>query len=123
MVTEPHLETHPVSTMVSDSSSSTTIPSTFSIPIAKKITKSNYRLWRAQIMSLIWAAQMEDLLIGDDVMPAKTIRVKTGDTTTDKPNPEYTHWLTYDQALLGYILSSLTREVVMGVTHHLGRSL
>jgi hypothetical protein len=39
----------------------------------------------------------------------KTVPVK-------KANPEYIRWVTRDQALLGYLLSSLTRETLMGVT-------
>jgi hypothetical protein len=34
----------------------------------------------------------------------------------EKPNPEYLNWVTHDQALLGYIFSSLSREVLQGVT-------
>jgi hypothetical protein len=51
-------------------------------------------------------------------MPAKMITVKTSDTITEKPNPKYIKWVTCDQALLGYILSSLSQEVLMGVTTH-----
>jgi hypothetical protein len=66
--------------MVSDSSSTTTIPSSFSIPIAEKLPKSNYRLWRAQILPPIRAAQPEDLLTGVDEMLAKMIKLKIGDS-------------------------------------------
>jgi hypothetical protein len=34
----------------------------------------------------------------------------------EKHNPEYANWLTRDQALLGYLLSSLSRDVLMSVT-------
>lgn len=59
---------------------------------------------------------MEGLLTGAEAMPAQTIVVKTGDTTSAQPNPEYARWVSRDQAVLGYLLSSLTREVLMGVT-------
>jgi hypothetical protein len=49
--------------MASDSSQTTTIPS-FSIPIAEKLTKSNYRLRRAQL---------KDFLTATDEMLAKTV--------------------------------------------------
>jgi hypothetical protein len=60
MVTE--LAVHPTSAMVSGSksSSSTTIPS-FNISVTEKLTKSNYLLWQAQIMSAICPAQLEGL--------------------------------------------------------------
>jgi hypothetical protein len=104
--------------MATDSNSSkpTTIPSSFSIPISEKLTKTNYRLWCAQIMPSIRAAQIEGLLLGTDPPPAKMISVKTGNITSEQPNPDYAAWLVRDQALLGYLFSSLTRDALMGVT-------
>jgi hypothetical protein len=51
-------------------------------------------------------------------MPAQMITVKHDDSTTEQLNPEYTKWVTRDQALLGYIFSTLTREVLMSVMTH-----
>jgi hypothetical protein len=59
--------------MANDSSTPTFLPSSFSIPISEKLTKTNYRLWRSQIMPVIRSTQLEDLLTGNDRMPAKTI--------------------------------------------------
>jgi uncharacterized membrane protein YgcG len=64
------------------------------------------------------SAQLEDLLTGDDRMSAKTIALQNGNSTTDKLNPEYTKWVTRGQALLGYILASLSRDVLMSVATH-----
>jgi hypothetical protein len=102
--------------MASRFSNSTTIPSSFSIPITEKLTKTNYRLWSAQILPPIQSAQLYGLLIGKEKMPAETVSVTTNDASMETPNPEYINWVTHDQALLGYILSSLMREVLMGVT-------
>jgi hypothetical protein len=44
------------------------------------------------------------------------ISVKTGNITSEQPNPDYAAWLVRDQALLGYLFSSLTRDALMGVT-------
>jgi hypothetical protein len=77
--------------MAIDSPAPTTIPSS-SIPISKKLVKANYRLW---------CAQMEGLLFGTKSMLARTVVVKIGDTTMEKPNSEYTSRLVRDQALLG----------------------
>jgi hypothetical protein len=49
-------------------------------------------------------------------MPAKFIFVKNGNTTSEEPNPEYIRWMTRDQAWLGYLVSFLTREVLMSLT-------
>jgi hypothetical protein len=46
------------------------------------------------------------------------LKEKSGDTVTEVPNLAYTRWMAHDQALLGYIFSSLTHEVLMSVTTH-----
>jgi hypothetical protein len=101
--------------MASDSSSTTAIPSS-SILIAEKFTKCNYLLCLVQILPPIQAAQLEDLLTSVDAAPGKMIRAKIDDFTTEAPNPEYARWVSLDQALLGYLLSSMTCEVLMHVT-------
>jgi hypothetical protein len=102
--------------MAFNSNSTTTIPSSFQIPIAEKLSKTNYMLWKGQVLPPIRAAQMEGLLTGAEAMPAQTIVVKSSDNTSAQPNPEYARWVSCDQAVLGYLFSSLTREVLMGVT-------
>jgi hypothetical protein len=42
----------------------TTIPSILSIPISEKQAKTNYPLWRAQVLMAIHAAQLEGLITG-----------------------------------------------------------
>jgi hypothetical protein len=73
-------------------------------------------LWRLKLMSLVRGAHLEDLLFSIDKMSPKTVPVRTGDTITDKPNPEYIAWMTRDQSLLGYLVSCVTNEVLMGLT-------
>jgi hypothetical protein len=80
--------------MASDSSSITPIPSSFSIPIAEKLTKTNQ--WHAQILHAIRAAHLEALLTGADKSPAQTITVKIGDTASNAPNPDYDRWVPCD---------------------------
>jgi hypothetical protein len=98
--------------MVSSLLTTSTIPSSFSIPVAEKLSKMNYQVWRMQVMPAICAAHLEDLLFGIEKMPTKMIADKDGDATLEKSNPDYLNWVTRDQVLLGYIFSSLTREVL-----------
>jgi hypothetical protein len=42
--------------MAFNSNSTTTIPSSFQIPIAEKLSKTNYMLWKAQVLPPIRAA-------------------------------------------------------------------
>jgi hypothetical protein len=92
------------------------LPSTFSIPISEKLTKANYSLWRAQVLPAIRAAQLEDLLTGHEATAAKTVSVTVGNKKAQQPNPAYAKWVARDQSVLGYLLSSLTREALLHVT-------
>jgi hypothetical protein len=49
-------------------------------------------------------------------MLVQTIVIKSGDNTSAQPNPEYARSVSRDQTVLGYLFSSLTREVLMRVT-------
>jgi hypothetical protein len=101
---------------MASSSNTTTIPSSFSIRITEKLAKTNYLLWRLQFMPVVRAAQLEYQLYGVKKMPPKTLPIKMGETVTDQPNLDYIACMTHDQALLGYLMPSVTREVLMGPT-------
>jgi hypothetical protein len=58
------------------SSSTTTVPSAFSVLISEKLTKYNYMLWHAQVMLAIRAAELEGFLTGAEKVPPKTIASK-----------------------------------------------
>jgi hypothetical protein len=72
--------------MASDSSTPTILPNSFAVPIIEKLTKTNYRLWRAQIMPTVRSPQLEDLLTGMERMPPKMLTVKKGDEVLEQPN-------------------------------------
>jgi hypothetical protein len=98
-------------------SSTTTIPSILFVQVCEKLTKINYPLWRTQVLPAIHTAQLKDLLTGDEVEPAKTIAVTNRDkTTASTTNPSYVSWVARDQAVLRYLLSSLTHEMLMHVS-------
>jgi hypothetical protein len=95
----------------------TTTPSILAVPISEKLTKSNYPLWSAQILPAIRAARLEGLLSGAEESPEEYISVTNADKTVVKqPNPAYSAWVARDQAVLGYLLSSLTRETLLHVS-------
>jgi uncharacterized membrane protein YgcG len=95
----------------------TTTPSILAVPISEKLTKSNYPLWSAQILPAIRAARLEGLLSGAEESPEEYISITNADKTVVKqPNPAYSAWVAQDQAVLGYLLSSLTRETLLHVS-------
>jgi hypothetical protein len=50
--------------MATEYPQNSTVPSSFFILITEKLTKTNYRLWHAQILPPICVAQTKDLLLG-----------------------------------------------------------
>jgi hypothetical protein len=102
--------------MTTPSLSSTTIPSILTILISEKLTKSNYPLWSAQVLPTIRAAQLQDRLTGDEKPPEKDVIVTVEGKSATQHNLAYTAWMLRNQAILGYLLSSLTHETLMHVS-------
>jgi hypothetical protein len=103
---------------MSASSSTTTaiVPPIFAVRVSEKLTKGNYPLWSAQVLSAIRAAQLEDLILGVEKAPKKEITVMVNEKSEQQKNLTYMTWVTKDQSVLGYILSTLTRETLMHVS-------
>jgi hypothetical protein len=95
----------------------TAIPSILAVLISEKLTKSNYPLWSAQVLRAIRATRLEGLLTGIEKSLKEFISIMNEDKTVVKqPNPAYSAWVARDQAILGYLLSSLTRETLLHVS-------
>lgn len=54
-------------------------------------------------------------LDGSAVEPAKTIKVKTGETEEDAPNPRHQEWMAQGQQVLSYPLLSISRDILVQV--------
>jgi hypothetical protein len=93
--------------MASSSSTLSVVPS-IAFLVAEKLNRSNHQLWKAQVMSSLRGAQKAHFIAVDAVMPAKTIKDKD---SKDVPNPEYDLWVTQDQQVLNYLLSSVSRDI------------
>ncbi|KAM7516629.1 hypothetical protein LguiA_006212 [Lonicera macranthoides] len=118
MATEPSL--HSSATSATISSSSTTmnaaaIPSPSSIPfdqlhnaITIKLDRSNFILWKAQLLPYLQGYNLERFVTGSCPCPP----VKNSDGS---PNPAVADWLLLDKLLLGWILSSLTAPILAKV--------
>jgi hypothetical protein len=79
----------------------TTTPSFSSPPIpihqviTIKPTKTNYLLWRAQLLPYFRSSKLLGFLDGSNAAPLKTKPIITSVGTTNAPNPNYERW--YDQ--------------------------
>lgn len=99
--------------MVSSSSSSST---PLGPPVAEKLTRENYFLWKAQVLPAIRGAQLMGYLDGYKKAPAETIEVEKPDKTKETViNSEYTQRVAQGQTGLSYLLNSLSKEVLQYV--------
>ena len=94
------------------SSSSGLAASVLGHPITEKLAKNNYALWKLQVLPAVHGAQLTGYLDGKTVTPPVQIDGKEG----KQLNPEYTEWVTKDQNLLSYLLSTLSRDALSAVS-------
>jgi hypothetical protein len=97
--------------MASSSSTGSSTP-LLGYVITEKLNKTNYSLWKAQVLPILQGAQLQGYLDGTNVTPAKTIEGKsTGvkEEATQEVNPEYVQWSATEQQVLGFLLMSMTR--------------
>jgi hypothetical protein len=106
-----------MSNLATSSTSTATVPSILAVPVSKKVIKVNYPLWSAQVLLAIRAAQLDNLLTGTDLPPEKELTSIIDNKPVKRRNPAYSSWVNQDQAVLGYLLSMLTRETL----HHVSR--
>jgi hypothetical protein len=101
---------------MTSAASSAAVPSILAIPISEKLTKANYPLWSAQVLSTIHATQLDDLLTDADMQLEKELTTIIDDKPVKSRNPAYSTWVARDQAVLGYLLSTLTHETLQHVS-------
>jgi hypothetical protein len=80
--------------------------------VAVKLNKGNYALWRAQVLPIIRDAQLQSYLDGTSIAPEKEVNVKITDKTMKESNPEYIWWTALQQQVLGFLMTSMTQEVM-----------
>jgi hypothetical protein len=101
--------------MASSSTSSTT-SSPLGQSVSEKLTRDNLLFWKAQILPPLRGAQLDGLLDGSRAAPAKTIDVEEANKSIKKVNNrEYALWMAQDQQVLGYLLNSLSKDVLIQV--------
>jgi hypothetical protein len=88
------------------------------LPTSEKLTRDNYPLWRAQVLSSIKGAEVFHFLDTKAEAPPMYLPKKEGEDKEAAPilNKEYTTWVAKDQQVLSYLLVSLSREVLQQVS-------
>lgn len=87
----------------------------FGITISEKLSKNNHAIWKAQVLTTVQGARLMGHLTGVTKAPEEHIVSKSGNEEVKASNPEYESWYAIDQQVLGFLLSSLSREALLPV--------
>ena len=97
--------------------SGSSIPASFGHPVSEKLTKSNYALWKVQVLPAIRGAQLTGYIDGTKPAPPTEIDGKVDGKDAKVMNPDYTKWLALDQQVFSYLVASLSRDVLSQVAN------
>jgi hypothetical protein len=88
------------------------------LPVSEKLTRGNFPLWHAQVLSSIRGAEVFEFLNPTAKPPAQYLPKKKPDDAEEVPilNEEYSAWVAKDQQVLSYLLVSLSREILQQVS-------
>jgi hypothetical protein len=82
------------------------------------LTKANFLLWKTLVLPPLCCSQVLELLEGTDDAPVKSLEVEDSEKKkTQHHNPAYAVWLSQDHMMLGWLLHTLSPEVI---THVIG---
>uniref|UniRef100_A0A453IN55 Retrotransposon Copia-like N-terminal domain-containing protein n=1 Tax=Aegilops tauschii subsp. strangulata TaxID=200361 RepID=A0A453IN55_AEGTS len=85
--------------------------------VTEKLTRTNYVLWRAQIVPQLRGADVFGYADGTTSEPPRLLVSKDKDRKeSSAPNPLHPIWVREDQQVLGYLLNNLSKEVLVQVT-------
>jgi hypothetical protein len=97
--------------MAFDSSCSSAAPAVPLQPISEKLTRANFPVWKALIMSALRGAQLHQFLDGKVEFPPKALTLE--DKKTKNLNPDYVRMVAKEKQVLNYLLSSLSHEILL----------
>jgi hypothetical protein len=88
--------------------------------ITEHLTKLNHITWRAQVLAVLRGARLEGHVTGNIKAPPQEIDGKEKDQPIKLPNPAYAEWYAADQQVLGFLLSSLSKDILPRVGKEIG---
>ena len=78
-------------------------------PVGVKLDRSNYVLWKSQVLPIVQAYDLEGFLFGTKTHPSESLG--------DSANPDFVHWHRLDQFLLSWLLLTITESMLGHVLH------
>lgn len=102
--------------MAANSSAAFASPQIGFLPVSEKLTRSNYVLWRLQVLLAIRSAQLAEYIEPSAQPPEMYLAPAKGDSTSDEKKPpvrnhDYDKWIAKDQTVLNFLLTSLSKEI------------
>jgi hypothetical protein len=89
------------------------------MPISEKLVCSNYVIWKAQVLAVLRSAQLAGFLDGSSKAPADKIKIKSQKGTKvdfeEVSNPAYEAWKAQEQHVLSYLLTSVSRDILVQI--------
>jgi hypothetical protein len=102
--------------MAASSSAMTTINL---MSISEKLVCSNYVIWKAQVLAVLRSAQLVGFLNGSSKAPVDKIKIKSQKGTEadfeEVLNPAYEAWKVQEQQVLSYLLTSVSRDILVQI--------
>jgi hypothetical protein len=98
--------------MASSSPTPTAIPL---MPVSEKLARGNHTIWKAQVVAALRGAHLYGFLDGISIKPAAQIK-EVGSDEEDVPNPAFVVWKAQEQQVLSYLLSSISRDILVQIT-------
>jgi hypothetical protein len=89
----------------------TTAPATPLQPIPEKLTRVNFPVWKALVLSALRGAQLQEFLDDKVVLPPAEITLD--DKKTKVLNPKHARMVARQQHVLNYLLSLLSHEMLL----------
>lgn len=83
--------------------------------ITEKLSKTNFPLWKAQVMPMLRGAQLQGYLDGTNVAPPAEIDGKVGEKATKMPTRSTSPGALSGAASARFLMTSLSRDVVAQV--------
>ena len=85
----------------------------FGHSVTGKLSRLNHATWKAQVFAAIRGARLQGHITGAMIAPATGIDGKDAEgKPATIPNPEYDEWYASDQQVLGFLLTSVSKEVL-----------
>jgi hypothetical protein len=80
-----------------------------------RLSKTNYLLWRAQLLPYLRSTKLLGLLDGTNLAPPQQIASSTVAGADLVHNPDYDKWFNLDQQVLSGLLSTMTEDILRDV--------